>query len=51
MLNAEAKITSACGCCGDSIELEAFGHGPPFGDAVIHLAVPARRWWDDIVFT
>jgi hypothetical protein len=51
MLDDDAEITSACGCCGESITLEAFGKGPPFGTAVMHFAVPAQRWWDDIVFT
>jgi hypothetical protein len=51
MLDDDAEITSACACCGESIALEAFGKGPPFGTAVMHFAVPAQRWWDDIVFT
>ena len=26
-------------------------HGRILGDAVFHVLVPARRWWDDIGFT
>jgi hypothetical protein len=26
-------------------------HGAVRGDAVFHVLVPARRWWDDIGFT
>jgi hypothetical protein len=51
MLHDDAEITSACACCGESIALAAFGNGPPFGESVVHFAVPARHWWDDIVFT
>ena len=25
--------------------------GEPAGDALFHVAVPARHWWDDIAFT
>jgi Alkylmercury lyase len=32
------------------VEVEVRG-GEPVGDALFHVAVPARHWWDDIVFT
>jgi len=51
MLGARALIVSACGCCGESITVEAGPSTPPTGGAVVHFAVPARRWWDDLVFT
>src|SRR5215210_9500558 len=25
--------------------------GEPLDDALFHVAVPARRWWDDVAFT
>lgn len=51
MQHGDAEITSACGCCGESITLAALGDRPPVGHAVLHFAVPAHRWWEDIVFT
>jgi hypothetical protein len=51
MLNAGAEIESACGDCGATIRLTV-ADGQVAGDeAVVHLAVPAARWWDDIFFT
>ena len=51
MLGEPAAIEAACGCCGESMGLAASGHATPSGTGVVHFAVPARRWWDDIVFT
>jgi hypothetical protein len=51
MLRQAAAIVSACGCCGEAITLNTSLEGAPGEDAVIHFAVPARHWWDDIVFT
>jgi hypothetical protein len=51
MLHEDAEIRSGCACCGESIALAAISARVPSGDAVMHFAVPAHRWWDDIVFT
>jgi hypothetical protein len=86
MLEDAAEITTACGCCGESLTLTADGKAPaasrpvanrqeaqfkthegcresasptplhsaptaPAGRGVMHFAVPARHWWDDLVFT
>ena len=51
MLRTRVRVTSACACCGEALELSA---GPVTIDparAVVHFAVPAARWWQDIVFT
>jgi hypothetical protein len=51
MLQRDGRVLTSCGCCGESMtvnvrkgEVEAY---PP---GVVHFAIPARRWWDDIVF-
>jgi DNA-binding GntR family transcriptional regulator len=46
-----AQIVSACGCCGDAMTLQTDGTTTPRENGVIHFAVPARRWWEDLVFT
>jgi hypothetical protein len=51
MMRESAEIVSACGCCGEALTLPARHAHPPAGDGLVHFAVPARRWWDDIVFT
>ena len=51
MLGEPAPIDGACGCCGEAMTLHMDGRSAPKGEGVIHFAVPARRWWDDLVFT
>jgi hypothetical protein len=51
MLQGDGRVLASCGCCGESMTVSV-RHGkvssePP---GVVHFALPARRWWDDIVF-
>jgi hypothetical protein len=50
MLKKDARIKTSCGECGSAMELEVVNGSVRGGDGVIHFAVPARHWWDDIVF-
>lgn len=51
MLKQEARIKTACGDCGLALQL-CVADGLVVGDAgVAHFAVPAREWWNDVVFT
>lgn len=43
LLGPSSAIDLRCGDCGEPVELE-----PP---ALVHFAVPASRWWDDIFAT
>ena len=50
-LDQDAVISAPCGDCGESLRLE-IRHGKLApSDAVIHFAVPAHHWWDNIGFT
>lgn len=54
MLDDEVRVDSACHHCGAPIEINladgtARRVDPP--DALVHLALPPSRWWDDIVTT
>jgi Alkylmercury lyase len=51
MMRSHARVTTACACCGDAIALDVDPDQPPRGTDVVHFALPAARWWDDIVFT
>jgi hypothetical protein len=47
----DAVLDTSCGCCGEAMAL-TFRDGEPLpAQGVIHFAIPARRWWENIVFT
>jgi len=49
-LRADADITTACAESGEPIACGVRG-GHAYGSGIIHLLVPAARFWDDIVYT
>jgi hypothetical protein len=51
MLNCDARIIARCGDCGAPVTLAVMDGEVVGGGEVVHFAVPAARWWDDIVFT
>jgi hypothetical protein len=51
MMHEQAKITTSCACCNQRMTLSAGPDGLAGDGGVIHFAVPARHWYDDIVFT
>jgi hypothetical protein len=51
MLREPATIRTACGCCGEAITLAVEKDALAAASGVVHFAVPAARWWEDIVFT
>jgi hypothetical protein len=50
-LRADGRIETSCPDCGEPLAVEVRGQRPDPGDLLFHVLVPARRWWDDIVFT
>ena len=50
-LQADGRIESSCADCGELIEVEVRDGAAVPDDLVFHVLVPARHWWDDIVFT
>ena len=48
-LRADGRVVTSCACCGDAMVLTVHD-GVLGGGGVLHFAVSARRWWDDIVF-
>jgi len=53
MVRSDGVVETACGCCGEAMTLSV-EHGQlrkAGGAPVVHFAVPARQWWDDMVFT
>ncbi len=51
MLGApDATIRTRCADCGEPLVLDISDGEIPDRDWVLHFAVPARHWWDDIGF-
>jgi hypothetical protein len=50
-LHADGRIETSCPDCGEPIAFEILGRRPSDESLLFHVLVPARRWWDDIVFT
>jgi Alkylmercury lyase len=51
MLRSDGKISSACGCCGTAIHISVRGGALQSHEAIVHFAVPAKHWWDNVVYT
>ena len=49
-LHADAEIDASCAWSDEPIRC-GVRDGRAFGTAVIHLLVPAARFWDDIIYT
>ena len=47
----DARIETRCSDCGEALAVEVQDHTVRGDSQVVHFAVPAARWWDDIVFT
>ncbi|HEY2939817.1 MAG TPA: organomercurial lyase [Gaiellaceae bacterium] len=50
-LGVDGHISSTCPDCGEAIELDVIDRRPKPNRDVFHVLVPARSWWEDIVFT
>ena len=50
-LHADAIIEASDGYSSEPIELEVRNGQPVPQSCVIHFAVPAAHWWDDIIYT
>ena len=51
MLGHDGKIESSCGCCGTAATFEIKDGELSGGNGVVHFAVPAKDWWNDVEFT
>jgi hypothetical protein len=50
MLAVDATIPASCACCNQHLPVEV-RDGRVAGEGFIHIAVPASRWYEDVVFT
>jgi len=50
-LHADGTVTARCGDCDEEIVLEVRNGVLSRGEGIVHFAVPAVRWWENIAFT
>lgn len=50
-LSKDAQIDAACACCNYDMPVEVKDGKLASGKGIIHIAVPARDWYKDVVFT
>jgi Alkylmercury lyase len=50
-LQTDGRIEASCADCGEPIDVEVRDRQAVPDEHVFHVLVPARHWWDDIVFT
>ena len=50
-LHTDGRIEASCPDCGEPMTLEIRDQRPSDEALLFHVLVPARHWWDDIVFT
>jgi len=50
-LDADAVITAACGDCSAPLRLEIRQRNLVRSEGIVHFAIPAHHWWDNIGFT
>jgi DNA-binding transcriptional MocR family regulator len=51
MRGIDGDVETVCADCDSPLRLAVRGGSLEPSDAVVHFAVPAARWWEDIVFT
>ncbi len=51
MFGGSGKALTTCGDCGEPMHLTVKGGSLIEGEGVIHFAIPAAHWWDDIIYT
>lgn len=49
-VGVDGEVCTSCPDCGDPLRLEVRGGRVGGDDAVVHFAIPAAHWWDDIGF-
>lgn len=49
MFGSDGTVSTRCPDCGERLEVTV-RDGEVSGDGVVHYAVPAAHWWDDIGF-
>jgi len=51
-LSVSARVETSCACCDEPITIDVDADaGPLCGEGLVHIFLPARRWYEDIGYT
>ena len=51
-LGVDATVETSCACCDEPVTIQVDAErGPLSNEGLVHIFLPARRWYDDIGFT
>ena len=50
-LHVDGRIEASCADCAEPLVVDVGDQHPSDSSLLFHCLVPARQWWDDIVFT
>jgi hypothetical protein len=50
-LGCDATVRTTCGDCSDGMTLTVRDGKLASGSELVHISVPARHWWENIVFS
>lgn len=50
-LHVDGRIETSCPDCGEPISISVVGEKPNETGLLFHCLVPAKHWWNDIIFT
>lgn len=50
-LHVDGDVFASCGCCNEAMPLKVKDGNLRRAEGLIHIALPARRWYEDVVFT
>lgn len=50
-LGADARIFTTCADCGGALERKVATRALTETRGLVHFALPARRWWEDVGYT
>lgn len=51
MLGGDGSLDTSCACCGEAMTIGAAARDILTANGIIHFAIPAKRWWENIVFS
>lgn len=49
-MHRDGRVSTSCPDCGEHLEIVVEGGALAGGESIVHYALPAAQWWDDIGF-
>ena len=51
MIAQDGTVQTSCPDCGEALSITVVATDLAYAEGIVHFAVPASHWWDDVVFT